>query len=414
MQKKLIALAVAALASGAAFAQSNVQIYGSIDVGFSHRGDSYFSGVKSQNAIDSGISSGNRLGFTGTEDLGNGVKALFQIEAGYYADTGRSGQDGQLFGRQAFAGLTGGFGTAIAGRLYTPHYSFLSTIDPFKAGTVGRYNNTYGSDLGRFVGGLDGAHTTVTGVDVASFNSGVVSTVLDPVRVDNAVAYVSPSWSGFNVTAAYSNNAIGQEAEGNGKSQNRVFAILPRYTNGPIDVALNYHQIKAQDDLHLLGATGALGNVNLVDVDKVTNWLIGGTYDFTVVKLSAFYSTTKVSVDNLTTLTDLSSLKVKNWQIGVTVPFGKHAILASYNQSKAKLSNDTAVLPFHFNDTAKQWALGYTYSLSKRTNVYAVYSDINNDHEKYAFGRYATTGDASNAADGGYQNGIQFGLKHTF
>jgi predicted porin len=185
MQKKLIALAVAALASGAAFAQSNVQIYGSIDVGFSHRGDNIAKHVDSQNAIDSGISSGNRLGFTGTEDLGNGVKALFQIEAGYYADTGRSAQDGRLFGRQAFAGLTGGFGTAIAGRLYTPHYSFLSAIDPFKAGTVGQYRNVFN-----------------VGVNYGGEN------LFNPTRVDNAVAYVSPIWGGFNMTAAYSTNAV--------------------------------------------------------------------------------------------------------------------------------------------------------------------------------------------------------------
>jgi predicted porin len=113
-------------------------------------------------------------------------------------------------------------------------------------------------------------------------------------------------------------------------------------------------------------------------------------------------------VDNLTTLTDLSSLKVKSWQIGVTVPFGKHAILASYNQSKAKLGNDTAVLPFSFDDKARQWALGYTYDFSKRTNFYATYADIHNDNH-----RFASTGDASNNGNA-YQDGIQFGLKHTF
>ncbi len=359
MQKKLIALAVAALASGAAFAQSNVQIYGSIDMGFSHRGDNIADGVKSQNAIDSGISAGNRLGFKGTEDLGNGLKALFTMEAGYAADTGNHTQGGALFGRQVFVGLTGGFGTAIAGRLYTPHYSFLSTIDPFKAGTVGRYNNTYGNDI---------------------------SGLLDPVRVDNAVAYVSPSFSGFNVTAAYSNNAIGQENLGDGKNQNRVYAILPRYTNGPIDVALNYHQIKAID------GSG---------IDDITNWLVGGTYDFGMAKLAAFYSSNKIDYEGAT-----DDLKVKNWMLGVTVPFGKHAVMGSYNYSKAKQAG--------VDGKAKQWALGYTYSLSKRTNVYAAYADISNDDDGDDYVRTAATGDSTNAATAGYQNGFQFGVKHTF
>lgn len=369
MQKKLIALAIAGLASTAAFAQSNVQIYGSIDMGFAHRGD-HIGNQESQNAIDSGISAGNRLGFKGTEDLGNGLKALFTLEAGFTADTGNSTQGGRLFGRQAFVGLTGDFGTVIAGRLYTPKYSFMSTIDPFKAGTVGQYRNVMGAaGQGMTVGGEN---------------------LFDPTRVDNAVAYVSPSFSGFNVTAAYSNNAIGQEdalVRANGDlANNRVFAVLPRYTNGPIDVALNYHIIDLVDGL-------GIG-------EKITNWTIGGTYDFGVAKLAAYYDVNK---DKNHTAND--DLKLKTWGLGVTVPFGKHAVLASYNQSKLDLAN--------LDGTAKQWALGYTYSLSKRTNVYAAYSDISNDDGARDLVRTTSTGDATNVG-GGYQNGFQVGLKHTF
>ncbi|MCE1170288.1 MAG: porin [Azovibrio sp.] len=375
MQKKLIALAVAALASGAAFAQSNVQIYGSIDMGFAHRGDNIADGVKSQNAIDSGISAGNRLGFKGTEDLGNGLKALFTMEAGFQGDTGEHAQGGRLFGRQAFVGLTGGFGTVIAGRLYTPHYSFLSAIDPFKAGTVGQYRNVFG--------GVD------SGINDFAADNG--ENLFDPTRVDNAVAYVSPSFSGFNVTAAYSNNAIGQEAAKGNKGDNTVFAVLPRYTNGPIDVALSYHKID-------------LFNDTANDNQDITNWAIGGTYDFGVAKLAAFYDSNKW--DDYSAAGDL---KLKSWMLGVTVPFGKHAVLASYNQSKAKLGGK--------DGKASQWALGYTYSLSKRTNVYAVYADISNDDDSDDLIRSATTADASNKGfikDTGYQNGLQFGVKHTF
>jgi predicted porin len=169
MQTKQIVLAAAALVSGAALAQSNVQIYGSIDMGFSHRGDNVRDGVKSQNAIDSGISSGNRLGFRGTEDIGNGLKATFTLEAGYAADTGNHTQSSRLFGRQVFVGLTGNFGTVIAGRLYTPHYTLLSAIDPFKGGTVGMYRNIFAA--GATTGGEN---------------------LFDPTRVDNTVAYVIP------------------------------------------------------------------------------------------------------------------------------------------------------------------------------------------------------------------------------
>jgi predicted porin len=370
MQKKLIALAVAAaaLAAGSASAQTNVTVYGSVDVGFTHRGDNIADHVASKNSIDSGISSGNRLGFTGTEDLGNGLKALFTLEAGFLVDDGNHTQGGRLFGRQAFLGLTGNFGTAIAGRLYTPHYSFLSAVDPFKGGTVGQYRNVFSA-----------------GVNVGGEN------LFDPTRVDNTVAYVSPSFSGFNVTVAYSNQAIGQEALENSED-NRVWAILPRYTNGPLDVALSYHQIKSKDS----------------DAVDIKNWAVGATYDFGAAKLAAFYDQNKWN--DVLGVED-NDLKLKSWLIGVTVPFGKHALLASYTQSKLSGISDR-------EGKARQWALGYTYALSKRTNFYAAVADITNKNDREDGGLIvssiaAVSGDSSNGGDG-YQNGLQFGLKHTF
>jgi predicted porin len=353
MQKKLIALAVAALASGAAFAQSNVTIYGTVDVGFAHRGDNITKGVNSQNAINSGQSSDSLIGFKGVEDLGNGNKALFVLEAGFHADDGNQNNGGQLFDEQAFLGLTGNWGTAIAGRLVAPRYGFLVALDPFGAGTVASYRNVF-NDIGAF------------GVRLA-----------DVDRVDNAVAYVSPTFSGFNVTAAYSTNAIGQEVlDKDGEA--RTIALLPRYTNGPLDIGVSYQRVKVD--------AGAPIPVDL----KSTNTTIGASYDFGVVKLSAFYDKWKEKETFDTTL--------KTWLVGASVPFGKHAIQVSYTQSK--LDGD--------DGKAKQWGLGYTYSLSKRTNFYAAYADINNDD-----GRGTSVGDATNNGQD-YQNGLQFGLKHTF
>ncbi|MDR1349570.1 MAG: porin [Zoogloeaceae bacterium] len=374
MQKKLIALTVAALASGAALAQSNVQIYGVIDVGVSHRGDNANSDVGGKNSIDSGISSGNRLGFKGAEDLGNGLTALFVLENGFAADTGVLGQSGRLFGRQAYAGLTGNFGTVIAGRLYAPHYSLLSSIDPFKSGTVGQYRNVFAAGL------------TTLGENL-----------FDPTRVDNAIAYVSPSFGGFNVTAAYSTNALATENLEN-RHDNTVIALLPRYTNGPIDVGVSYHRIKDDDD-----GAGILGTIK----PKITNWAVGGTYDFKVVKLHAFYDKNKLSVSN----PGWNDITLKSWLLGATVPFGKHAIQASFTQSKLDDQTDASA------GKSKQYAVGYTYALSKRTNFYAAYSDISNDNEDGGKAnkvrRVASTGDSSNGGDG-YQNGLNIGLRHTF
>ncbi|MDR2637629.1 MAG: porin, partial [Zoogloeaceae bacterium] len=200
--------------------------------------------------------------------------------------------------------------------------------------------------------------------------------------------------NGFNVTAAYSTNAILEEHTGN-DHDNTVVALLPRYTNGPLDVGVSYHRIRDDDD-----GPGVLGAVK----PKITTWAVGGTYDLSVAKLAVFYDRNKLSASNL------DNISLKTWLLGVTVPFGKHAIQASYTQSKLDVSNDTSA------GKAKQWALGYTYNLSKRTSVYAAYADISNDNEKGKVGkvqRTASVGDSSNSGDG-YQNGFQFGLKHSF
>jgi predicted porin len=390
MKRNLISLAVASLLSGAAFAQTNVTIYGTVDVGFSHRGDNIEKGVASQNAIDSSQSADSLIGFKGVEDLGNGLKALFVLEAGFKADTGNQ-NSGQLFDEQAFLGLTGGFGTAIAGRLVAPRHGFLASLDPFGAGTVGRYRNVF-NDI----------------------------PLADVDHVDNAVAYVSPSFGGFNVTAAYSTNAIGQEGqlagldfewangttvslspgyiedEGNAK----VFTVLPRYTNGPLDVGVVYQQIKVKDAYASINGGGAA----YTDLSpKVTQWTIGGSYDLNVAKLSAYYDQVRYNSDVIFAVAGVDeSAKLKTWGIGASFPFGKHAVLVSYNQSKFSVDSESA--------KARQWAVGYTYSLSKRTNFYAAYSDIHNDD-----GRGADVADSVGNSQGeGYQNGLQLGLKHTF
>jgi predicted porin len=365
----ILAASVAAIFSASAQAQSsNVQIYGSIDVGFSHRGDNLNDNVGSQNRIDSGISSGSRLGFRGTEDLGNGLKAIFTLEAGYEADTGSSKQGGRLFGRQVFAGLSGNFGTVLAGRLYAPHYTLMSAIDPFKRGMVGQHNNVLAA-----------------GVTAGGIN------LFDPDRVDNTVAYVTPSWGGFSLTAAYSNSATAQEATGN-TGDNRVFAIMPRYTNGPLDIGFNYHRIESEES----------------DAISVNNWTLAGAYNFGAVTLAAAYEQNRW---NDVLGVDGDDLKLNAWMLGVTVPFGNHAILASYNQSKLDWKTDSG--------KGRQFALGYTYALSKRTNLFAAIADTHNDKSRQnapvKTGGLAVVaaGDGAYAGDK-YQNGFQFGIRHTF
>ncbi|WP_416243829.1 porin [Azospira sp. APE16] len=361
MQKKFIALAVAALASGAAFAQSNVQVYGVADFGLAVNGSALNGTTTGQNTrFDSGIASGSRLGFKGTEDLGNGLKALFNFEMGLTLDDGASAQ-GRTFGRQSYVGLTGGFGTVIGGRIYTPHYSLMAQIDPFGVGTAGRANNLFASS--RIAAGL-----------------------YDPIRVNNTVAYVSPSFSGLSVTAAYGTNSLdNQESAANTSNQNRLFAIAPTYTNGPLTVGLNYHQVKL-DGNALIGGAGSDG--------KLSSYTLAGKYDFGVLALSGAYGSNKVEANGN------DADKVRNWLIGVSAPIGAKVVLkASYNNLKDKLND---------NADAKQFAIGADYLLSKRTKLYTAFSKISNDDNAAYTVAHASGGSGNNESQ------FNLGINHSF
>src|SRR6187399_3182378 len=141
MKKSLLALAVLTAASGAAFAQSSVTIYGKVDLGLV-----YDDGAAKSVRVSSGVTGGSRLGFKGVEDLGGGTKFAFQLETGYCADSAAGAPNfctgsNNFMGRQAHGDLTGAFGALSAGRQYSLGYLNLTTIDPFGTGYAGQVNN---------------------------------------------------------------------------------------------------------------------------------------------------------------------------------------------------------------------------------------------------------------------------------
>ncbi len=128
MKKTFATLAL--LSAGTAFAQSNVTVYGLVDASIANEKNG---GTLAATRLDSGSQSGSRLGFKGTEDLGNGLKANFVLEAGFNLDDGTSAQ-GALFGRQAYVGLSGDFGAFNLGRQKAPMYDVMDKLDPFHIG----------------------------------------------------------------------------------------------------------------------------------------------------------------------------------------------------------------------------------------------------------------------------------------
>lgn len=135
MNKRALFAAIAAAASGAACAQTNVQIYGVMDAGIEHVSNASASGG-GVSKVYSGGSNNSRLGFRGTEELGGGLKAIFNLESGLLIDNGTT--DGPLFRRHANVGLEGKFGRVVIGRSWTTVYDFINPFDPM--GYAPRYS----------------------------------------------------------------------------------------------------------------------------------------------------------------------------------------------------------------------------------------------------------------------------------
>jgi len=332
MQKKIIALAVAGLMSGAAFAQSNVTVSGVLDISYQN---SKTSGASSQTAIGSGFMSGSRIGFKGTEDLGNGLKAIFVLEYGLAIDTNAGIGAPEVTAantvatgtqaRQQLLGLTGNWGTFVAGRAQTTGFDHAGKTMPGVAGS-----------------GLD------------SFNAAGASTLVNASsRANNAVAYISPSFSGLTVaynharlTEARAKNAA---AVGGANDDNTANLLSADYANGPITAGLVWSNY-AKD--------GTAAN------DDITEVGLRAGYNFGVASVGLAY---QYQDDDAAA----TGNKDKKWGIGVAVPVGAGVIAANY--AKASIDSTAAA------DDKKVWSVGYIHNLSKRTNAYAGYIKTNNE-----------------------------------
>ena len=331
--KKLVFALAAIPAAAIVHAQSNVTIYGVVDAGINY--DNGGSAAGKAWKLSSGQQNGSRLGFKGTEDLGGGLSAAFTLENGFNADDGTLGQSGRLFGRQAWVGLNGGFGSVKLGRQQTALYYAAQIVDPFGINQAGNLQKAFGY--------------------------GVYA--LDPLaRADNTISYATPNFSGFTGSVAYS---FGEQA-GN-FSGNRNVGLGLSYVNGPVNVQFAYDKVNASG-IALTGnlladANSFLGTTGTPALDVKTSFL-GGTYDFGVAKLHLAFADTKADATT-------ASIKDRNYLIGASAPVGASGkVLASW------IRND-----FRDFSSAKsdQYAVGYTYALSKRTSLYSSAAYTKND-----------------------------------
>lgn len=304
MKKKSLAIAVLSLLPlAAAHAQTSVQIYGIADASIGIE-DTDAPGEDSRTVISSGTQSTSRIGFRGTEDLGNGLKALFNIEAGVALDNGASDAAG-TFQRRAVVGLQGSFGTITIGREYGPIAAVAQSADPLGHGFYG---------------------STLTG-----FGTGRLTR-----RLSNSVNYKSEALSGFTVLAAYSAG----ERQTNDPSGSLVGAAV-EYKNGPLYLGAGYQQTERL-------ATGD---------DK--EWTFGagftaGAFDFR----AAYMEADPEGVNN----------EFKFTTVGGVYTAGPNKFYASVHQQKLETGAK-----------GNGFSLAYSYTLSKRTNLYSSYGRVRNN-----------------------------------
>lgn len=423
MKTKLLAGVIATCFAAPVLAQSSVQIYGIADAGIMKT-----KGEKTK--IVSGIADGSRLGFKGTEDIGGGFKAIFNLEARIELDTGTQtpslihNNDGAfmmrglavlpdsieaglraqlkqfgvaavnsekaLFDRTAMVGLITPVGAVLIGRMYTPGYEVFAAADTFENGTAGAW------------GGI------TTGA--AGF-----SAIGADIRSQKSIQYriATPKGIGASVMYGFKNSGyLGR--------YNKFYGAALTYKANGFDVGIAHNAGRDQND-----------NKSLVTST------IGGSYTMGDFKLFAGYhdqkNTHSVLVKDLETAWDTSiapslvplgpnlaaglrnifvtniqantQVDAAGMQIGMHYRIGAGRIMASVARQNDRSTAD--------ND-ATQFAVGYDYNLSKRTDVYTVVAQINNQNQgQYTPGAAGAPGGFSKTI-GEDTRAIQVGVRHRF
>ena len=354
MKKTLAAVAVLGAFAGSALA-ADVQLYGIVDTGLRYMhfdGDSVNAGYDATDSFEmkSGMQSGSRFGFMGTEDLGNGLTVGFILENQFDSDTGALKNEDSFFHREASLFLQGGFGKIAMGRM----------------GSI----NGGVSSWGKY--GMMSAFGTSW-----DYSAQVGTWAVGGGMWDNMIAYETPDFAGFKVFAQYGmGNSVNDASVENESSSDRYYAIGASYGNGPLNLYL------AVDSTNYASWDGKTAT----DTDDSLTVTFGGNYDFEVLKLFAgvqYFDEAKVSsAFGLLDAADYNNgvkfaSKLKGFGVGLSasipVAGGNVLVGAGYMDAEAADSQDTATSTTK-NDELTRWVVsaGYDYPLSKRTNVYGI------------------------------------------
>ena len=390
MKKILLALAVtgAFVAPVAMADTSNVTLYGAANVSYTHatNGDNALSvNGTSTNQVTSEAS---HIGLRGSEDLGGGTSAIWQVETLVNIDNSTAGGAGagSLGTRNTFAGLKGGFGTLVLGKNDPTIKTAFMDMDMF-ADTVADYRSILGH-IGNY-----------------SFDN----------RIANSATYASPDMSGFKVSVQVGAGAEG--ATGSLDKKGTITNLAAAYNAGPISAAIAWSEVK-------LGSSAVGGNIGATDLssfalnggalaadDKLSAWRLGGGYKMDQFAINAIYEHVKSDIASQANGGDANRANTF-YLAGKLNISASDALKAAYTR---RGNSGTGAAEIQ-NSGVKQFSLGYDHAMSKRTALYAVYTKVNNDA---AAQMGLSDPDASSVATnsngaGADPSAFAIGMKHSF
>ncbi|MBN3853285.1 porin [Paraburkholderia sp. Ac-20340] len=326
-----------ALFAGAslAHAQNSVTLYGVADTGIAYV--NHASGSKNAVTMSSGNLSGSRWGLKGSEDLGGGLKSVFQLESGFNINTGAAGQGSRLFGRRAFVGLSSAdWGTLTAGRQYE------ASVDMIQAITGDNYFSTM--------------FTTPGDIDNND----------NDMRVNNSIKYLSPNWKGLQVEVVYGFSGLaGQTGQG------YTYSGGVSYANGPLNLAAMYMRLTNEPSSGVKRSTWA-SSADSLFVSPI-NQGYQSAKSMGVAEAAAQYALGSLligaSYSNVQYQSDAASSfsGEQHYNVGKTFLAYRFtpAFLGGIGYEFVKASGDTSA-------TYNEISIGADYNLSKLTDVYAL------------------------------------------
>jgi predicted porin len=358
-----------------ALAQANVSLYGVVDTSAQYIHN--VSGESTRIALVSGAISGSRWGLKGSEDLGAGIKAVFQIENGFDAETGKLKQGGRLFGRQSYVGiLSASLGRLTFGRQYDPLNDEVQQVQG---------NN--------FLGGFFSAPGDVDNAD-------------NSIRINNSMKWSSPNWGPLHITALYALGGI-PGAVGSGQ----VYSAALSYRGGPVSIGAGYMHVdngnastasrgtSAADSLFGSSVNNAYGSAKAVDIMRG-----GATYRIAALTLGTYVSFSDYMYD--ATSAFRTSQIFRNGSVFALWQFSSN-MLGEVGYDVMHASGDSTA-------TYHQGTMGVDYIVSKRTDAYGIFAYTHAKGSNGAGAAQAVIGSVNVDAGRRNQALASIGIRHRF